>query len=108
MTGTLEALVSKIRALGLKHASRHQAGGPDEVNLDGMSPAAVLEKLFYENTIAKADIDATPEALFVAASRILGRKATGSIAAMTAAETEVILDYATKAKALAFAIIAGN
>jgi len=51
----------------------------------------VLKALFDANTILKADTDNTPSALAVAASRILGRKATGGIAALTIAEVLTLL-----------------
>jgi hypothetical protein len=47
---------------------------------------AVMESDYDANTILKADADNTPEALTVAASRIVGRKATGDIEALTLAE----------------------
>ena len=83
MTGTLEALVSKIRALGLIHAWRHASGGPDEVNATGTTTDTVLKALFDANTILKADTDNTPEALTLAASRIVARLAAGGIIAAT-------------------------
>ena len=83
MNGTLEALVSRIRALGLIHASRHASGGPDEVNASGTTTDTVLKALFDANTILKADTDNTPEALEIAASRIVARLAAGGIIAAT-------------------------
>lgn len=106
-----DALLSKVRALGLTHAYRHENGGADEVNLAGMSPAAVLASLFDANTVLKADSDNTPIALAVAASRILGRKSSGGIAALTAAEVSTLLsltDYVTKALFDANTILAAN
>ena len=107
----LPAWVTRIRALLLAHDTRHQSGGLDMIDLTGLSgaPADTVNKVLFDaNTILKADSDNTPVALAVAASRILGRKSSGGIAALTAAEVEVILDYATKAQALSFAIIAAN
>ena len=43
----------------------------------------VKHSLFDANTILKADTDNTPEALTVAASRIVARLATGEITAAT-------------------------
>ena len=51
----------------------------------------VTKALFDANTILVANSDDTPAALTVAASRVLGRKASGDIAAMTAAEAAVVL-----------------
>lgn len=56
--------------------------------------AAVPKSLFDANTILAADSDNTPAALSVAASRIVGRKASGGIGALTAAEVKAILGYA--------------
>jgi|GEM_PF-5212801 len=52
----------------------------------------VLKSLYDAYSILYADTDNTPAALTVAASRIVGRKATGGIAAMTAAEARAILN----------------
>lgn len=46
---------------------------------------------FDANTILKADVDNTPIKLAVAASRIVGRKSSGGIAALTVAEVEAML-----------------
>lgn len=73
------------------------AGAPSALNtLDEIAAAlgddssfannVVLKSLFDANTILAADSDNTPAAVTVAASRILGRKASGGIAALTAAE----------------------
>ena len=51
----------------------------------------VLKSLFNANTILAAAEDDTPAALEVAASSIVGRKATGGIVALTAAELLAIL-----------------
>ena len=51
----------------------------------------VLKSLFNANTILAAAEDDTPAALDVAASSIVGRKATGGIVALTAAELLAIL-----------------
>lgn len=57
----------------------------------------VLKALFDANTILAANADDTPAALTVAASRIIGRASTGSIAALTASQVNNILGTATKA-----------
>ncbi len=46
----------------------------------------VAKSLFDANTVLAADTDDTPAALTVAASRIVGRAATGNIAALTPAQ----------------------
>ena len=67
------------------------------LNVDGQLQAAaymladfVLKSLFDANTILYAATDNTPAALAIAASRIVGRKATGGIAALTGAEVRAI------------------
>lgn len=51
----------------------------------------VPKSLYDANTILKADSDDTPVALSVPASTFVGRKAAGSIAAMTATEAAALL-----------------
>ena len=60
------------------------------------SAADVVPKSLYDaNTILAANTDNAPAALTVAASRIVGRKASGSIAAMTGTETAALLPAAS-------------
>ena len=59
----------------------------EEVDLSGY----VAKASYNANTILAADIDDTPAALTVAASTVLGRKASGNISAMTAAEAAAVL-----------------
>ena len=76
------------------HAARHQDSGADEISIAGLSgePADVVAKsLFDAQTILIAVTDNTPVALAVAASRIVGRKSTGNIVALTGAELMAIL-----------------
>lgn len=58
----------------------------DDHNHSGDLAGKVDKTTFDANTILKADTDDTPSALTVAASRIVGRKASGSIGALTLAE----------------------
>jgi hypothetical protein len=51
----------------------------------------LLESVYDANTILKADADNTPIALTVSASTIVGRAATGDIAALTAAQVATIV-----------------
>ena len=51
----------------------------------------LLESVYDANTILKADADNTPIALTVGASTIVGRAATGNIAALTAAQVATIV-----------------
>jgi len=51
----------------------------------------VLKSLFDANTILIAASDDTPEALAIAASRVVGRKSTGGIVALTGAELMAML-----------------
>ena len=60
---------------------------------------AVMEADFNASTILAADTDDTPSALTIAASTIVGRKATGGIVALTAAETRTIINVADGANA---------
>ncbi len=52
----------------------------------------VAKSLYDANTILAATTDDTPTALTVAASRVVGRKASGGIAALTGAEVQALLD----------------
>jgi len=54
---------------------------------------------FNANTILKADSDNTPVALTVSANTFVGRRATGSISAMTAAEARTVLNVENGATA---------
>ena len=76
------------------HPTEHQDGGVQEINIGGLSgePADVVPKsLFDAQTILIAVTDNNPVALAVAASRIVGRKSTGNIVALTGAELMAIL-----------------
>jgi hypothetical protein len=53
----------------------------------------VPKSLFTANSMTYATTSATPVALTVGASTIVGRKATGDISAMTVAETKTVLAY---------------
>ncbi len=66
----------------------------------GEAEAAVLKSLFNANTMLYATTDDTPVALTVAASRIVGRKSTGAIGALTGAECRTILDVPTNDEAV--------
>lgn len=55
---------------------------------------AVLDTLFDAYTLLYADVDNTPAALTIAASRLVGRKAAGGIAALTIAEAKTLLAIA--------------
>ncbi len=56
--------------------------------------AFVPKSLYDANTILYATTDDTPVALTVAASTVVGRKATGNISAMSATESRVVLGLA--------------
>lgn len=59
----------------------------------------VLKALFDANTILAANSDNTPVAITLAASRILGRKSSGNIVALTATELRTIINVANGATA---------
>ena len=59
----------------------------------------VPKVLFDAYTILAADVDNTPAALALAASTMIGRKATGGIVALTAAEIRTIINVADGATA---------
>lgn len=70
--------------------------GLDADLLDGNSSAAFVTAALYDaNTILYATTDNTPIALSVPTSRIVGRKATGDITAMSGAETTQLLSGAS-------------
>jgi len=72
---------------------------------------AVDKTVLDANTILYATTDNTPAALAVAASRIVGRKATGDIVALTGAEAAAILGTTSvdpQSGALVFALSAYN
>jgi hypothetical protein len=72
-----------------------QAPAINDTNLNNIESG--IDNLYNEfdaNTILKADVDNTPIKLAVAASRILGRKSTGGIDALTAAEAKALLAIA--------------
>lgn len=64
----------------------------DSLKLGGsLASSYTLKSLFDAYSILYADTDNTPVALTVAASRFVGRKAAGGIAAMTVAEAKTLL-----------------
>jgi len=71
------------------------AANPSWLTLGTMAAATatdyVTKALFDANTILAATTDNTPAALTIAASTIVGRKASGDISAMSAAETMNVL-----------------
>ena len=77
-----DAYNATVTALLLQHGSDGSHGASGD---------AVPRALFDANTILYATTDDTPVALTVAASRIVGRKSTGNIVALTAAEVLTIL-----------------
>jgi hypothetical protein len=68
----------------------------------------VPKSLFDANTVLYATTDNTPAALTVAASTFVGRKATGDISAMSAAEARTILNVADGANNYIHPTTAGN
>jgi hypothetical protein len=78
----------------------------DATNVD--AAGAVMNADYNANTILAATTDNTPAALTVGASTVLGRKATGNISAMTAAETKTVLGLATVATSGAYGDLSGR
>lgn len=64
-----------------------------------LADTAIQKATLIANSILYASIIATPDALSVPASTIVGRKASGGIAALTAAEARTILNVADGATA---------
>jgi hypothetical protein len=64
-----------------------------------LADGAIPKSILTANTIIFATTPSTPVALTVAASTFVGRKASGGIAAMTAAEARAILNVADDATA---------
>ena len=60
--------------------------GGSETSLDATTAGAVMKTDYNANTVLAADSDDTPQALTVAASRLIGRKSSGPIAALAAAD----------------------
>ncbi len=60
---------------------------PPNTNTPGIAAS-----IFDANTMLAANADNTPLALTIAASRVVGRKASGNIAAMTGAETFAVIE----------------
>lgn len=84
--GTLDTLDELAAALG---------DDPNFATTLATSLAAKVDKATFDaNTILKADTDDTPSALAIAASTVVGRKATGGIAALTVAELRTLLALA--------------
>ena len=107
-----------VRGGGTQHADVIAGGAAgsmsaaDKTKLDAIEAAAdvtdatnvnaagaVMEADFNASTILAADTDDTPAALTIAASTIVGRKATGGIVALTTAETRTIINVADGANA---------
>lgn len=103
-----------VRAQQGTDAAEHVAGVSVKLNITAKSvsdlntavnalevlcpSAAVLEADFNANTILYATTNNTPVALSIAASRIVGRKASGGIAALTGAEALALMTTALKAE----------
>lgn len=84
----------------IAHAASHAAAGSDPVTvaesqvtgLTAALAAKVSAALFDANTILAATTDNTPAALTVPASTLVGRAATGDIAALTPAVVRALLN----------------
>jgi hypothetical protein len=78
----------------------------NEITTD-IEAGAVLRTDYNANTMLYATSDDTPVALSIAASRVVGRKATGNISAMTAGETRTVLGIDTDDAVTFGAVTAG-
>ncbi len=94
------------------HDTTHEDTGGDEVSVAGLSglladdqhvldaevtAVAIARSIADVNSMLYAVSDNTPAALAVAASRIVGRKSTGNIVALSAAELLTIINVAAGA-----------
>lgn len=88
LTGDLAAKAAAVHT----HAESDVGSlSTDLANLATDVAARVQKSLYDANTILKADTDDTPAALPVGASTVVGRKATGGIAALTMADLKALL-----------------
>lgn len=94
LTELTEAL--SIAASDLLYMVADPAGSPTDkkITLTNLLASVVLKSLFNANSIVIANSDDTPEALEVAASRIVGRGASGGIDDLTGAQIRTILGNA--------------
>ena len=75
------------------------ADGADVTNAASVNAAgAVMETDYNAFTILAADVDDTPSPITIPASTLVGRKATGGIAALTAAEIRAVLNVTAGAE----------
>jgi len=89
--------IPKVNAVedALEFIAQGAGGGFNADQVDGSHASAFVTKALYDAySILYADTDNTPAALPVAGSRIIGRKATGGIAALTVAEAKTLLAIA--------------
>lgn len=74
------------------HKAAHDALHAQYNSFEGTTPATfITQALLDANSIIKADSDNTAVALTVPASTLVGRKATGGIAALTVSEVNTLL-----------------
>lgn len=98
--GTIKGIVCENGDLVIATVDRLSAGvNADwtvaQTNIDG----AVIKADFDANTILKSDTDNTPVPLTVGEQTFVGRKTGGNIAALTPAESRIILNVADGATA---------
>ena len=79
-----------------------------ETETDALLGERVARSLFDANTILKADNDDTPSALSVPASTIVGRGASGGIAALNASSARTVLGLATTSSVVFGRVSAAN
>lgn len=71
----------------------------DHTTLDNAHPQYLLKTTYDAYSILAADTDNTPAAITLAASQLIGRKATGGIVALTKADLQTIINVADGANA---------
>lgn len=88
---TAQSTANSATSAAATAQSTANAAGTAAAAAQSTANAAVPKTLYDANTILIATVDDTPAPLTVGASTIVGRKASGDIAALTPTESKVIL-----------------
>ena len=89
--GAEPATGDQIYMVDVSDTSQDPAGSSKRVSFSNLVTGQVSNTLYDANTILKADTDNTPAALSVTSSTFVGRKSSGSIAAMSVSESKTEL-----------------